>query len=135
MVKPDVDKLSTVPAAPPEAGPDRALDPPPGAGAPDDAEGGVADAEGGVAVAEGDDVQAADTPTTPINAAATIHPRFLVDSNRRPLGRRACSAMVAESGEDAGAAPAPPELAAAGGPDVALETERAGRGSWGFAGS
>jgi hypothetical protein len=29
-VKLDVDTLSTVPAAPPAAGPDRALDPPPG---------------------------------------------------------------------------------------------------------
>jgi hypothetical protein len=29
MVKPDVDTLPTVPDAPPEAGPDRALDPPP----------------------------------------------------------------------------------------------------------
>jgi hypothetical protein len=29
IVKVDVDKLSTVPAAPPAAGPDRALDPPP----------------------------------------------------------------------------------------------------------
>jgi hypothetical protein len=28
-VKPDEDRLSTVPAAPPAAGPDRALDPPP----------------------------------------------------------------------------------------------------------
>ena len=28
-VKPDVDRLVTVPAAPPAAGPDRALDPPP----------------------------------------------------------------------------------------------------------
>jgi hypothetical protein len=28
-VKPDVDTLPTVPDAPPEAGPDRALDPPP----------------------------------------------------------------------------------------------------------
>jgi len=28
-VKPDVDTLLTVPDAPPEAGPDRALDPPP----------------------------------------------------------------------------------------------------------
>jgi hypothetical protein len=27
MVKPDVDTLATVPEAPPEAGPDRALDP------------------------------------------------------------------------------------------------------------
>jgi hypothetical protein len=29
MVKPEVDRLPTVPAAPPAAGPDRALDPPP----------------------------------------------------------------------------------------------------------
>jgi hypothetical protein len=29
MVKPDVDKLPTVPDDPPAAGPDRALDPPP----------------------------------------------------------------------------------------------------------
>jgi hypothetical protein len=29
MVKPDVDPLPTVPDAPPAAGPDRALDPPP----------------------------------------------------------------------------------------------------------
>jgi hypothetical protein len=33
MVKSDLDTLSTVPDDPPEAGPDRALDPPPG-GAP-----------------------------------------------------------------------------------------------------
>jgi hypothetical protein len=31
-VKPDVDRLLTVPAAPPAAGPDRALDPPPDPG-------------------------------------------------------------------------------------------------------
>jgi hypothetical protein len=50
--------------------------------------------------------------------------------------------MVAEadeSGEDAGggggADPAPPELPATGGPDVALETGRAGRVSWGLVGS
>jgi hypothetical protein len=29
IVKPEVDRLPTVPAAPPAAGPDRALDPPP----------------------------------------------------------------------------------------------------------
>jgi hypothetical protein len=33
MVKPDADRLATVPAAPPAAGPDRAPDPPPGPGA------------------------------------------------------------------------------------------------------
>jgi hypothetical protein len=40
-----------------------------------------------------------------------------------------------ESGEDAGggggAAPAPPELPATDGPDVALETGRTGADSWG----
>jgi hypothetical protein len=44
-----------------------------------------------------------------------------------------------ESGEGAGArgaaAPAPPELAATGDPDVALETGRAGRVLWGLVGS
>jgi hypothetical protein len=43
IVKLDVDTLSTVPAAPPVAGPDRALDPaPPGPGCPDGAAGDVA---------------------------------------------------------------------------------------------
>src|SRR4030081_1405892 len=43
MVKLDVDTLSTVPDAPPAAGPDRALDPPPpGPGCPAVAEGDVA---------------------------------------------------------------------------------------------
>jgi hypothetical protein len=44
-----------------------------------------------------------------------------------------------ESGEDAGggdgAAPASPELPAIGGPDVPLETGRAGTVSWGLVGS
>jgi hypothetical protein len=44
-----------------------------------------------------------------------------------------------ESGEDAGggggAAPEPAELPASGGPDVALETGRAGTVSWGLVGS
>src|SRR3979411_921034 len=131
-----MDTLSTVPDAPPAAGPDRALDPPPpGPGCPAFAEGGVAVAEGGVAVAEGDVAQPAESPITAhISAAATIHPLLLFDSNRRTLGRRACLAMVTEadqSGEDAGGgAPAPPELPATGGPDVALETGRAERASW-----
>jgi len=126
IVKLDVDTLSTVPDAPPAAGPDRALDP-----------------EGDVAVAEGDVAQPAESPITPhMSAAAAIHPLLLFDSNRRTLGRRAWLAMVAEadeSGEDngggGGAAPAPPELPATGGPDVALETGRAGRGWCGFLGS
>src|SRR3982074_2007292 len=126
MVKLNVDTLSTVPDAPPAAGPDRALDP---------AEGDVAVAEGDVAVAEGDVAQPAETPITAhISAAAAIRPLLLFGSNRRTLCRRAWLAMVTEpeeSGEDAGggggAAPAPPELPATGSPDVALETGRAGR--------
>src|ERR1019366_7642889 len=57
-VKLDVDTLSTVPDAPPAAGPDRAFDPPlpaaplPGPRCPDVVEGDVAVAEGDVAVAE-----------------------------------------------------------------------------------
>jgi hypothetical protein len=140
IVKLDVDTLSTVPDAPPAAGPDRALDP---GGDVAVAEGDVAVAEGDVAVAEGDVAQPAESPITAhISAAAEIHPLLLFDSNRRTLGRRAWLAMVAEadeSGEDAGrgggAAPAPPELPANGGPDVALETGRGGRVSWGLVGS
>jgi hypothetical protein len=141
-VKLDVDTLPTVPDAPPEAGPDRALDPPP----PDPRPPGVplpaAVAEGDVAVAE-DVPQAAESPITAhISTAAMIHPLLLFDSNRLTPGRRSCLAMVTEtdqSGEDAGggggAAPVPPELPATGGPDVALETGRAGTVSWGLVGS
>jgi hypothetical protein len=140
-VKLDVDTLSTVPDAPPAAGPDRALDPPVGDVAV--AVGDVAVAEGDVAVAVGDVAQPAESPITAhISAAAAIRPLLLFDSNRRTLGRHAWLAMVTEadeSGEEAGggggAAPAPPELPATGGPDVALETGRAGRVSWGLVGS
>ena len=94
-------------------------------------------------VAEGDEAQPAESPITAhIGAAATIHPLLLFDSTRRILGQRSCLAIVTEadeSGEDAGggggAAPAPPELPATGGPDVALETGRAGRVSLGLIGS
>jgi hypothetical protein len=128
----DVVKLSTVPDAPPEAGPDRALDPPP-----------PAVTEGDVAVAEGDVAQAAESPITAhISAAATIRPLLLFDINRRTFGRCSFSAMVTEadeSGEDAGgeggATPPPPEFPATGAPDVVLETGRAGRVSWGPVGS
>jgi hypothetical protein len=54
MVKPDVVALVTVPDAPPAAGPERALDPPPAV-----VEDGVAVVEGDVAVAEGEEPQAA----------------------------------------------------------------------------
>jgi hypothetical protein len=83
-------------------------------------------------VAEGDEAQPAESPITAhIGAAATIHPLFLFDSNRRTLGRRACSAMVTDadqSGEDAGggggASPAASEASATGGSDVALMSLR-----------
>jgi hypothetical protein len=83
-------------------------------------------------VAEGDAAQPAESPITAhIGAAATIHPLFLFDSNRRTLGRRACSAVVTDadrSGEDAGgggdASPAAPELPATDRPDVALTSLR-----------
>ena len=141
MTKLDVDTLSTVPDAPPEAGPERALDPPPPAapGGP----GGpavVAVAEGEVAVAADEVVQAAESPITAlISAAPTIH--LLFASNRRALGHRACLAMVAdaeEPGDDGecadGAAPAV-DLSASGCPDGALDTGRAGRPSWVLVGS
>src|ERR1700674_5873249 len=134
MVKLDVDTVPTVPDAPPEAGPDRALPPaePPPAPA----------ADGGVAAAE-DVPQAAERPiTTHINTAAMIHPLLLFESNRRTPVRRSCLATVTEadqSGEDAGrgggATPAPPELLATVGPDVALETGRARTVSRGLVGS
>jgi hypothetical protein len=44
-------------------------------------------------------------------------------------------ADAAESGEDAGADPAPPELPATGGADVTLETGWPGRVSYGLVGS
>jgi hypothetical protein len=77
--------------------------------------------------------------TAQASAAATIQVIFF-DSNRRSLGQRACSAMVTEadeSGEDAdgGCAAAAPELSATDGPDIALDTGRAGRASWRPAGS
>jgi hypothetical protein len=83
IVKLDVETLSTVPDAPPAAGPDRALDPPPvaplpGPGWPDvAADGDVAVAEGDVPVAEGDAAQPEASPiTADISAAATIHLLF-----------------------------------------------------------
>jgi len=77
-VKLDLDTLPTVPDAPPEAGPDRALDPrPPAEPLP------AAVAEGEVAVAE-DGPQAAESPITAhISAAGMIHRLRMFDSNRR----------------------------------------------------
>jgi hypothetical protein len=96
MVKPDVDAVSTMPVAPPAAGPDR--------GPPPDPPGGVGVAVGeDVAVAERDDEESAaadvPTPVSPATAhvspAATIHPLFFFDSNRRAPDRRACTPVVA----------------------------------------
>src|SRR3954451_12998720 len=86
----------TVPAAPPAAGPDRALDPePPAPGPPEE----LLPVTGVVAVPEGDRASATDSPTTAhSSAAATIHPTRLFD--RHGVGfrcRRACSSPVTEA--------------------------------------
>src|SRR5450755_3749979 len=117
IVKPAVDTLPTVPDAPPAAGPDRALDPPPPAappaspGRPDVAEDAGAAAEEAAAaveeVAVGEDVAVGDADdaqpaASAITAAATIHRPLLFDSNRRTFRRCVCSAVLAatvESGE------------------------------------
>jgi hypothetical protein len=128
------DTLPTVPDAPPEAGPDRAMDPPPpDPGPPAKPPPGTKLAD----VAEGDVTRATESPIAAhSSAAAKIHPFLLFSSDRRALGHHACLAMVTEvdlSEEDAGggggAASAPPELPAADGNDVALDTGRAG-GVW-----
>jgi hypothetical protein len=70
MVKLDVDMLPTVPDAPPAAGPDRALDPPPPAALSPEA--------GDEAVAEVDVPQPAASPITAhVSAAAAILPILL----------------------------------------------------------
>jgi hypothetical protein len=121
-VKLDVDTLPTVPDAPPEAGPDRALDPPPPeAGPPAERLAGTrcpAVAEEDVAVAEGDVARPTETPVTEhTSTAATIHRLFLFARNLRSFGRRAWLAVGTEadpSGEDAGggsgAVPASPDV-------------------------
>jgi hypothetical protein len=130
-VKLDVDTPVTVPDVPPAAGPERALDAPPAA-APLLGAGAVEVAEGGVAVADEDDgAQPAASPTTvAVTAAATIHPFLLFDRNRRTPGRR-----MGTEADESGAAPAPAELPALGGPDIALGTAPGGTGSWGLVGS
>ena len=67
IVKPAMDTVATVPNAPPEAGPDRALDPRPPEPLP------TAGVEGDVAVAEGVPQAAASPITADISAAAMIH--------------------------------------------------------------
>jgi hypothetical protein len=82
MVKADVVTLLTVPDAPPAAGPDRALDPPPPAVVEED----VAVVDGAVAFAEGDVAQPANSAITAHIDAAAIHPRLGFDSSRRGPG-------------------------------------------------
>jgi hypothetical protein len=96
MVKLAVDTLLIVPAAPPGAGPDRALDP-----SPLDPEQlpelllglapGLAPELRGLADAGEDVARPAESPITAhANAAATIHPLLRLDTSRRALGRRDC---------------------------------------------
>jgi hypothetical protein len=88
-VKLDADTLLTVPAAPPEAGPDRALAPPPGPRPPAEP---LADAVagGGVAVAE-NGPQAASNPIAAHASAAAVTHRLLfvasVRSSEQERGR------------------------------------------------
>jgi hypothetical protein len=82
---------------PPPPNPGPPAEPLPEARCPAVAEEDVADAEEDVAVAEGDVVRPTESPiAASITAAATIHPLFLFDSNRRTLGRRVGLAMVAK---------------------------------------
>jgi hypothetical protein len=115
-VKPDVDRLLTVPTVPPEAAPDRALEPPPpAAGAPDAAVAGAA----GPGAAEEDVARPAETPITEqisATAAATVHRRLALDRKCRP-------------------ARVPPELPAPGAPDVVRAAEGTEGVSSGFVGS
>jgi hypothetical protein len=119
-----------VPDAPPEAGPDRAFDPPPAAPLPgpagrDVGEGDVAAAGG--TVADEDGAQPAESPIAAITAPATIHPLFLFDNNLRTLGRRSRSDPVAEADKPArGAVSGRPILPATCGQDHALESVRVG---------
>ncbi|GAA0382424.1 hypothetical protein GCM10010160_10420 [Acrocarpospora corrugata] len=87
-----MDTLLTVPTAPPAAGPDRALDPPPpdrepplgGASCPAAGEEDVAAVEGGVAVTEGDVAQPAESPiTADISAAASLRENMETTSSVR----------------------------------------------------
>ena len=100
IVKLDEDTLLTVPAAPPGAGPDRALDPSPlePEQLPELLLGlllglvlGLLPEPRSLAAAEGDVARPTESPITAhVSVPATIHPLLLLDSNRRALGRRAC---------------------------------------------
>jgi hypothetical protein len=110
MVKLDLDTVPTVPDAPPAAGPDRALDPPPpGPGAP----AGRLPGTGGAVEAEEDVARPTESPITgDITAVAS--------SNRRTIRRRGRLSAVTEadpsgkdvcgSGAAASARPTPSEI-------------------------
>jgi hypothetical protein len=91
-VKPDVDVVSTMPVAPPGSGPDR--------GPPDRVGVGV----GEVVAADDEKSAAADVPapvspaTAHVSPAATTNPPVFFDINRRTLGRRDCTSVVAGAG-------------------------------------
>jgi hypothetical protein len=93
-VKLDVDFESMMPVAPPSAGPDTGP-PPMGVGVGEvvaAAERDDADDERSAA----EDVPAPASPATAhVSPAATIHAPFFFDNNRRALGRRSCTAVVA----------------------------------------
>jgi hypothetical protein len=137
IVKPEVDMLLTVPAAPPEAGPDRAVDPPlpdpmptaeprPGTDC-------AAVAPGDVSVADEDVMRLTESPITEHTAAATIPALLRFDTSRRTLGQCGCSsapAEVADSGGGVGGAAPLTDLPATGFSDASLDT-RSAKGSLG----
>jgi len=86
--------VTTIPVVPPEAGPDRALDPPPPDPRPPAEPLPAAVAEGDVTVAE-DVLQAAPRRITADIGTATMTHRFALSaSNRITTRRRSCLAMV-----------------------------------------
>jgi hypothetical protein len=128
-----VDTLLTVPTAPPAAGPDRALDPPPpdpnGPRGPPDAPAALAAAEVLVdatlpTVAEEEVVRLTVSPiTTPIMARAEIHPILLfrlIENHRRTFERGGGSAAAIGAGPSGG------ETGGGGDAAVALESGPAG---------
>ncbi|MFF4213731.1 hypothetical protein ACFYZE_31180 [Streptomyces sp. NPDC001796] len=102
MVKPDVDVVSTMPVAPPVAGPDRAPPPEPaglvGAAVGEDVAGVERDDEEAAA----SDVQPTVSPARAhVSPAVTIHPPFF-RSNRRALDIGAWTGVLAaaDSGDE-----------------------------------
>jgi hypothetical protein len=86
-------------------------------------------ADGGGAAVEEDVATSTESPiTAQIDAAATIHPLLLFETNRHTLSRRDCLAVVSgadgsgdEAGESGGTGPPLPEPSTTGGANGALE--------------